>query len=218
MNTPSAAWPLPSLMTSLSRAGWGILSAHEHKGSRAVLRALTDLLPHGSAEGLSTAAQVADVAGLSERWARKCLQTLEDLGIIRWNRGGIAYGKPRPSHFRIVKARLASMIKAARPEQTEREATRKVRTEERMKKIKRMFVASPKRKRSSLHTEVTTGPFSLQGGTGTVSGPVECIHGTDISKPLPNGSSRCPLCRAKAKPKPKTVEPKPLFAGALKAV
>lgn len=118
--TPSAAWPLPSLITSLKRAGWGPLHGREHQGVRSTLLALEGLLPRKSAEGRCTAWQVAEAAGLSERWTRRCLGVLEDLGIIKWQRGTILRGEPLPSFIRVQKRKLAQLIRISRGEATRR--------------------------------------------------------------------------------------------------
>jgi DNA-binding FadR family transcriptional regulator len=87
--TLTAHAPTRDILTSLARAGWGEISGSEHKGTRAMLRALVDLLPYGSGEGLVTAPQLADVSGYSERWVRSRLSELEALGLILWRRGGV---------------------------------------------------------------------------------------------------------------------------------
>ncbi|XCB29631.1 hypothetical protein RQN30_10670 [Arcanobacterium hippocoleae] len=84
----TARAPLPSLLRSLSRAGWGSL-IEEIPGVRLTLRGLSDLVEDYSARALVTAVQLADVTGLCERWVRHSLSRLEELGIIRWVRGGL---------------------------------------------------------------------------------------------------------------------------------
>lgn len=118
--TPTASWPLPSLITSLKRAGWGPLHGREYQGVRSTLLALEGLLPRKSAEGRCTAWQVAEAAGLSERWTRRCLTVLEDLGIIKWQRGTILRGEPLASFIRVQKRKLAQLIRIARGEATRR--------------------------------------------------------------------------------------------------
>lgn len=110
----SAHWSVPSLLTSLANAGWGPLAGRAHQGLRTTLHALTAALPHRSGEGKATAWQIHRRAGLSERWVRYCLHVLEDLGLIEWTPGGVIDGVCQPSHFRIVKAALVDLIRAAR--------------------------------------------------------------------------------------------------------
>lgn len=120
MPVPSAAWPLPSLITSLKRAGWGGLHGRKYQGVRSTLLALEGLLPRKSAEGRCTAWQIAEAAGLSERWVRRCLTALEDLDLITWRRGTIQAGAPAPSFIRVKKRTLATLIRVARGEATRR--------------------------------------------------------------------------------------------------
>ena len=110
MTAPTAGWSLPSLLSYLGRHGWGDdLDGRRGQGLRSCLRALADLLPPGAAEGKVTAAQVSDAAGLSVRWTRRCLHTLENLGIITWTRGWLDKGKPRAGWLRVEKASLAAI-------------------------------------------------------------------------------------------------------------
>lgn len=123
--TPAANWPLPSLLTSLANAGWGDLSGRSHAGLRATLKGLEALLPHKTARGHGTAWQVAQRAGLSERWTRRCLSALEELGLIKWQRGTIAAGKAQPSYFVVCKGAIARLIRVARKEVSKRLAARR---------------------------------------------------------------------------------------------
>ncbi|XCB30296.1 hypothetical protein RQN30_02360 [Arcanobacterium hippocoleae] len=111
---PSAAWSLKSLLRSLALSGWGALAGAKMRHCRSVLNAFGDILPSGSAEGISTAWQLSIVSGYSERHTRKALQTLEELGLITWVRGGIQEGKPAPSFFRVVKRKLVEIIMRAK--------------------------------------------------------------------------------------------------------
>src|SRR5699024_151837 len=114
--TPTAHWPLSSLLRSLARAGWGELSGREWQGVRSVLRAVVDSVPDRAGEGHVTEPQVAQRAGLSLRWTRHCLHLLEDLGVIaQWRRGGIVAGRPAPSWLRLSKRALVALVEAARP-------------------------------------------------------------------------------------------------------
>ncbi|EEH64383.1 hypothetical protein HMPREF0044_0120 [Gleimia coleocanis DSM 15436] len=110
----TAYWKLPDLITALSSAGWGELSGRKWQGLRTILHALTAKLDHRSGEGFSTAFQIADAAGLSERWTRHCLTELEELGLLSWKRGGILRGNRQPSYFRVNKKALAQLVRDAR--------------------------------------------------------------------------------------------------------
>lgn len=161
MSTLTAARPVDSLVGSLARAGWGDLGGREGQGLRSTLRALVDLLPHRSASGHLTAAQVADVAGLSERWVRRCMTVLEDAGLIVWTRGGVIAGAPAPSHVRIAKSLIVAMIGGARPVLDALRAERAKRTRARIEGLS--YVMPGKRRRRSVHAELSASPRPLSG-------------------------------------------------------
>ena len=111
---PTAHAPVPSLVRTLSRQGWGPLHGRAMKGRANVLRALSDaVVDDETGEGKATLWQVAQHAGLSMRHARRCLNTLEDLGLVVWWRGGMLAGRSIPSRFRVVKTALVALIKQA---------------------------------------------------------------------------------------------------------
>lgn len=161
MSAVTAGRPVDSLVGSLARAGWGDLTGREHQGLRSTLRALVDLLPHRSAQGLVTAAQVADVAGLSERWTRRCMAVLEEAGLIVWTRGGVIAGAPAPSHVRIAKSVVVAMIGGARPILDAIRAERARRTRARVEGL--AYVMPGKRRRRSAHAELSASPRPLTG-------------------------------------------------------
>lgn len=113
VSVPTAAWSLPVLVQTLERRGWGDeLGERAHSGARKVLHALVALLPHEAAEGQLTVAQVALRARLTPRWTSKCLRDLEALGVITWRRGWLDRGQPRAGWIRVVKSRIAGMVRA----------------------------------------------------------------------------------------------------------
>lgn len=174
MTAPSAGWRSDQLVTSLVRSGWGDLRGHHLGGVRDTLRALVDLLPWQSGEGLVTAAQVADAASLSERWTRRCLHLLEDAGIIRWTRGGVTNGKPLPSHIRIAKRVLVELIGGARPMLAAIQRARAERTAARL--AGRPFIKAHGRyQRRSVHAELSADPHPPRGGAGR-SAPLLPLH------------------------------------------
>lgn len=195
-STPTPAWPLPSLLTSLARAGWGELDGRTHAGLRTVLRGLEARLPHRSAVGLVTEAQLADVTGLSVRWVRRCLAALERAGLIEWHRGGIVAGRPRPSLVRVIKRRLVELIASARPELAARLAARAERTAKRLAQLP-AYVSG--RRRTSRHAELGSalplrgGSLPLVAGGSDDVGAAECRHGE------PRGARYCALCRYAAR-------------------
>ena len=177
MSTLTAARPTDSLMTSLARSGWGDLSGRSMQGVRSTLRALVDLLPHRSGEGLATAAQIADAAGLSERWVRRCLHLLEDAELIRWTRGGVSAGTPLPSHFRVSKRVLVALIQGARPVLAAIQRQRAERTAQRLAGLS--FLRPKQRLRRSVHAALSADPHP-QGGGAAHPSPLEMpLHLTD---------------------------------------
>ncbi|MFP7697036.1 hypothetical protein [Trueperella sp. LYQ143] len=157
--TLNARAPLPSLLRSLSRAGWGELTS-EIPAVRLVLRGLSDLVNDYSGRALVTATQVADVTALSERWTRHALNRLEELGLIRWVRGGIIHGKPTPSFIEVSKRALIDLIRKARATIEELRAMRKVRTAQRLSKISPHSVIWGRYSRRSDHAELTNSLLS----------------------------------------------------------
>jgi hypothetical protein len=191
---PTAGWPLPSLLGSLARAGWGELNGRANAGLRTVLRGLEVRLPRAAAAGLVTEAQLADSTGLSIRWVRRCLGALERLGLIEWHRGGISAGKARPSLIKVCKRSLVALIGRARPELAERLAQRAEATAARIARLP-AFLPGQRHNRRSRHAEVSSALSPLRGGTATGPGPAvagpsaECRHGE------PRGERYCALCR-----------------------
>ena len=143
--TATAAWPLDRLVSSLARAGWDVLDGRKGGGPRAVLRALADLLPHGSATGLVTAPQIADAAGLSERWTRETLTRLEYAGVIRWTRGTIINGRPTASIIRVSKRALADLVNRGRKVRDAKLVARAAATAARIKETLRMATVRPRK-------------------------------------------------------------------------
>lgn len=186
----SAGAPLPSLMTSLSRAGWGDLAGREWQGVRTTLAALVAQLPHRSGEGLTTAEQIATSAGLSVRWVRRCLHVLEDLGLILWRRGGVQSGKPAPSHIRVVKKVLVDLIRAARPLKDAADAARRAATTARLAMLRRLYVGPQARNRRSAHVALSASPRPYGEGPRAVPArptpPISNFETPGTGKPMPD--------------------------------
>lgn len=183
---------LPSLLTSLQRSGWGPLAERELQGVRATLVGLVGTLPHGSAQGLVTVAQVADATGgLSTKWVARCLAVLEDMGLLEWRRGGVVAGTPQPSWIRLHKDALVALIEQARPMLAAVLAVRKAITDARLEGI--AYISG--RKRRSAHVELSahlhplTGEVSTSPPVGTPPDNGACPHDE------PRGPAKCPLCR-----------------------
>ena len=133
----TASWPLPRLVSAIARAGWDELAGRRGGGYRAVLRALADLLPERSAVGLVTAPQIADAAGITERWARHILTGLEEAGVIAWTRGTIVEGRPQPSLIKVSKKVLAALVHRSRSTKDARLAARAAETSKRIRETLR---------------------------------------------------------------------------------
>lgn len=119
----TAGAPTSVLISSLARSYWGVLDGAEWRAARSILQALT-LVPTSKpaiarfdykGEVLSTAIQLQKISGYCERWTRIALQTLEEMGVIKWTRGMIVSGNPTSSLFVVVKRKLVELIKFARP-------------------------------------------------------------------------------------------------------
>lgn len=119
----TAGAPTSVLISSLARSYWGVLDGPEWRAARSVLQALT-LAPSSKREVdqfddagkvFTTACQLQRISGYCERWTRIALQTLEEMGVIRWTRGMIVSGNPTSSLFVVVKRKLVELISFARP-------------------------------------------------------------------------------------------------------
>lgn len=207
MSALSSRWQTRDLITALARAGWGPLADREVAGARSVLQALVACLDYHTGQGLTTAAQVADTAGLSERWTRTRLALLEDAGLITWQRGGVLHGRPQPSFIRIVKTALVDLIKGARPALRLVLAARRKRTNARIAGLRRLNVRPRGSSRRSVHAELSGSPIPLRGGEPnpphlerstdvlTQDNPECTLHEGSLGGRLASGLHRCPSCR-----------------------
>lgn len=114
----NAGMSFTSILAALSRIGWGPLRGREFAASRAILDTLA-LLAHDTRTDLSatvqtTARQLAKRAGYSLRHTSRCLQWLEDAGVIEWHRGGIRMGAPTVGVIKVVKRVLVDWALAFR--------------------------------------------------------------------------------------------------------
>lgn len=173
----SAGWPLDRLVSALARAGWDDLTGRVAGGVRATLRALADLLPHGSALGEVTANQIADASGLCNSWTRRCLSVLEDMGIITWTRGGITDGRPIPSIIKVSKQAVADLANRARrslPPRLEERATataRRVRDTLRTRSTMHRRPRRPARTKHVATTALLSKTLPPRGEEPKASGP-----------------------------------------------
>lgn len=163
----TAAWSADRLRDALSRRGWGVLDGRANGGLRQALTALVALLPYESAEGHLTAAQVADAAGMSVKWTRHCMARLEGLGIITWSRGYLHQGRPRPGFVRIVKTRLAEIVRGLKGALDARRAQRRVDTHHRLATTLASTTIPPWKRRNRLSSRwELSSTLPTQGSTG----------------------------------------------------
>ncbi len=188
--TATAAWPIDTLIGALARRGWGPIAA-ETQGVRTVLRALVDVLPHGSAEGRATAGQLADVTGLSERWVRRCLARLEQVGLVQWTRGWIERGRKVPSLFRISKRTIAAWVRAAAGDLDERRTERAEQAAERIADL-RTGTVPPRRRRQRPAAPQPAPARPQRSGTQLRPSPHEEVTGRAADPvPLAAGIAMC---------------------------
>lgn len=103
----NARAPLTSLTRSHAQRGWGGFD----RCMTYAMQGLAVCLPSKSAEGRTTAYQVAMASHITDRWAREGLKRLESAGLISWERGGIGPdGCPRPSWIRVDKRAYLAWI------------------------------------------------------------------------------------------------------------
>lgn len=168
----TAGTPLPVLVDALERADWGSLGTPELRGLGRVLSALSRALPARSAAGRITAPQLAGRVGYTERWVRRCLALLEDLGVISWERGGIVAGAPVPSFVCVEKHVLVDLVTIARKQQGERLAAAAAATRSRIERLRTSYTRrpgkrprdrkQPRRVHGDTHAELGTALLSLQ--------------------------------------------------------
>lgn len=202
----TAGAPTSVLISSLARAYWGVLEGQEWRACRIVLQALPNLAYSKRSRAefdyrgrvYATASQLTGITGYSEKWTRKALQALEEMGVIRWCRGMIVGGKPTASLFTVIKRRLVDLIKFARPR------ARRIDEEKRNSFIKRLAdilvkrrgsdgsMRSPEsvripskaaggvhtndlqtRSRWSIHAELAASPSTFVGGSPAKGGTIQ---------------------------------------------
>ncbi|MFT3876201.1 MAG: hypothetical protein QM708_07255 [Propioniciclava sp.] len=91
---------------------YGVLDGRQYRGVRDVLRCLVHLQSDRAV--VITARQLAQRVGLSTKWTRKCLHVLEAFRLIRWTRGHIEAGRPRPGWIKVYAGQLARVVEDAR--------------------------------------------------------------------------------------------------------
>ena len=169
----NAGQSLTSILAALSRVGWGPLRGREFAASRAVLDTLA-LLAHDTRADLSavvqtTARQLAKRAGYSLRHTSRCLQWLEDAGVIEWHRGGIRMGAPTVGVIKIVKRVLVDWTLAFRRASDAEDRRRNAATRARIQ-LYRLRRNAARPKPLTAHVDISTPHPSLRDeGAGTAA-------------------------------------------------
>ena len=169
----NAGQSLTSILAALSRVGWGPLRGREFAASRAVLDTLA-LLAHDTRADLSavvqtTARQLAKRAGYSLRHTSRCLQWLEDAGVIEWHRGGIRMGAPTVGVIKIVKRVLVDWTLAFRRASDAEDRRRNAATRARIQ-LYRLRRNAARPKPLTAHVDMSTPHPSLRDeGAGTAA-------------------------------------------------
>jgi hypothetical protein len=220
----NAGMSFTSILAALSRIGWGPLRGREFAASRAILDTLA-LLAHDTRADLSatvqtTARQLAKRAGYSLRHTSRCLQWLEDAGVIEWHRGGIRMGAPTVGVIKVMKRVLVDWTLAFRRASDAEDRARNAATRARIQLYRiRRNTARPKPLEA--HVDMSTPHPSLRDeGAATASPrssrkknvPTRKEEDTDMPKYRPTymtylateckhgepSSDRCNRCRYEA--------------------
>lgn len=218
----NAGMSFTSILAALSRIGWGPLRGREFAASRAILDTLA-LLAHDTRTDLSatvqtTARQLAKRAGYSLRHTSRCLQWLEDAGVIEWHRGGIRMGAPTVGVIKVVKRVLVDWALAFRRASDAEDRARNAATRARIQ-LYRLRRNAARPKPLTAHVDMSTPHPSLRDEGAATASPrssrkkivptgketdmpkyrptymtylaVECKHGEP-------SSDRCNRCRYEA--------------------
>ncbi len=170
----NAGQSLTSILAALSRVGWGPLRGREFAASRAVLDTLA-LLAHDTRADLAavvqtTARQLAKRAGYSLRHTSRCLQWLEDAGVIEWHRGGIRMGVPTTGVIKVVKRTLVDWTLAFRRASDAEDRRRNAATRARIQ-LYRLRRNAARPRALDAHVDMTSPLPSLQEEGATKAAP-----------------------------------------------
>lgn len=220
----NAGMSFTSILAALSRIGWGPLRGREFAASRAILDTLA-LLAHDTRADLAatvqtTARQLAKRAGYSLRHTSRCLQWLEDAGVIEWHRGGIRMGTPTVGVIKVMKRVLVDWTLAFRRASDAEDRARNAATRARIQ-LYRLRRNTARPKPLEAHVDMSTPHPSLRDeGAATASprssrkknAPPRKEESTDMPKYRPTymtylateckhgepSSDRCNRCRYEA--------------------
>lgn len=111
VNASSAPW---RMVAELKSKAWGSVLDVAWRSVTSVLEVLARQADAKTGRVIATVPQLADQARYSTRQVRRALTVLTVLGLVEWERGGIASGRPTPSTFTVVKAQLYGLVDPAR--------------------------------------------------------------------------------------------------------
>ena len=162
----NAGMSFTSILAALSRIGWGPLRGREFAASRAILDTLA-LLAHDTRTDLSatvqtTARQLAKRAGYSLRHTSRCLQWLEDAGVLEWHRGGIRLGLPTVGVIKIIKRTLVDWTLAFRRASDAEDRARNAATRARIQLYRLRRNSARPKPVDAAHVDISTPHPSLR--------------------------------------------------------
>lgn len=212
MSTLNVETPPRVLLQSLCRAGWGELAGREWQGVRSTLSAIVSKA-RGRKALDCTVWQIAQSAGLSEKWTSRCLWILEGLGVIRWQRGFIDEGKPMPGLIEIVRYVLLDLVRQAWKQGYSKWTERRAETARRLALLKKTTANIRRSHRtelsSHLNSEYLSAPQSAERDIQAQTPPPDWAIGkedtmtsaiaSDEDNPLcthgyTKGGTACPSC------------------------
>lgn len=168
MSTLNVETPPRVLLQSLCRAGWGELSGREWQGVRSTLSAIVSRVKGRKALDC-TVWQIAQSAGLSEKWTSRCLWILEGLGVIRWQRGFIDEGKPKPGFIEIVRHVLLDLVLQAWKQGQASWVERRAATRRRLALLKKKDAHIRRSRRTELSSDLNSDLLSAPSSAERVN-------------------------------------------------
>ena len=150
--TLNAGAELPKILRAWAYAGYPGFNDQSTRAVRVILHALTHILPHRSAQGVTTVQQIADVCGYSLKWTRRTMLGMEAAGLISYRPGGVVAGVPAPGFLRVNKSALLAATKAARAAWNDHLEARRQQTRARVAHLKN----TRPRPRGTGHMELKT--------------------------------------------------------------
>lgn len=189
----NAGMSVTSILAALSRVGWGPLRGREFAASRAILDTLS-LIAHDTRTDLTaviqtTARQLAKRAGYSLRHTSRCLQWLEDAGVIVWNRGGIRAGAPTVGFIKIIKRTLVDWALAFRRASDAEDRRRNAETRARLQFYRVRRNSARPRPLDDAHVDITSPHPSLRDEGASHAAPhstrEQIVSPTKEEEPMP---------------------------------